>query len=125
MFDLGFIIVMVCGWMLGMLGYFIGWKLGIKAGRSAVLDELDYISKAVTQDLQKIVRFFTEVDGNMIRVFRSDTKMFVSEGQSLEQITQNLVDQKILSFQVIHQGQVFLFVDGVNLTKNANNYNHV
>lgn len=125
MSDLGFIIIVVCGWMLGMLGYCIGWKLGIKAGRGAVLDELEYISKAVTQDLQKIMRFFTEVDGNMIRVFRSDTKVFVSEGHSLEQITQNLIDQKILSFQVMHQGQVFLFLNGVNLTNHANNHDHV
>lgn len=103
----------------GLLGYILGVKKGLSLVKVAIFNELDKITQSLTQDLKKIVRLFTETDGKTIRVFRSDSKLFVTQGQSLDEVFKNLVDQQILSFQVMHQGEVMLWLDGVDITKHA------
>lgn len=123
MVEFQWFLVMFVSAAAGCLGYILGFKRGIAELRSAVFAELDKISEAVKQDLKKIVPLFTEIDGNVIRVFRSDSKLFVTQGQTLDDVFKNLVDQKILSFQVMHQGEIKLFLDGVNITNHADKNN--
>jgi hypothetical protein len=118
--ELYIILALVQGFVLGWVvhGLFVNYQ--VRKVLAAIAKEhnisLEEMVDEVMSDKKNVVRvpiLFTEAVGNSIMLFNKETKQFVCQATSLEELAKNMMDHTSIKIAVVdHDAERMLFVDG-------------
>lgn len=102
----------------GFIGYMIGhaatiWKLRGFIKEVAKAEGIDLNEDFTEKPIVEVHKLEVEEIEKMLYLFDRDTKDFVCQGSTIEELARHAKDYRnIMMATVVHRGKVFMFVNG-------------
>jgi hypothetical protein len=118
--ELYIILALVQGFVLGWIMHRLIINYQVRKALEAIAKEqnisLEEIADEIMSDKKNIVHvpiLFTEAVGNSIMLFNKETKQFVCQATSLEELAKNMMNHTKIKIAVVdHDAERMLFVEG-------------
>lgn len=117
--ELDFLLFLIQGFVLGWIAHKIVISFQIKRAIERIAKEHNLSVEEVISQVSpeskviKVPYLFTEAVNNSIMLYNKETKQFVSQATSLEELAKNLMEHNKINLAVVnHDNEMLWFVEG-------------